>query len=139
MSNGLKAEVLASQRETESWLGPFGTESKNGSLVPKREFETSLLFAADGPGSSVLPSICATGGWCTESRKVSGKGACTLGSVAVESKDATTAIGCENWLWSPSTEVKAVSLVFGRDVEDWLGPAEVEANQESSLSAGDMV
>ena len=33
----------------------------------------------------------------------------------------------------------AVSLVFGRDVEDWLGAAGVEANQESTLSTGDMV
>lgn len=33
----------------------------------------------------------------------------------------------------------AVSLVLGRDVEDWLGPAEVEANQKSTLSTGDMV
>ena len=32
----------------------------------------------------------------------------------------------------------AVSLVFGRDVEDWLGPAGVEANRESILSVGDI-
>ena len=44
----------------------------------------------------------------------------------------------ESWLWSPAREGKPVSVVIGREVDDWLGPAESEANQESTLSAGDI-
>lgn len=44
----------------------------------------------------------------------------------------------EGWLGSPAGEVTAVSRVFGRDIEGWIGPAGVEANQESTLSVGDM-
>lgn len=45
----------------------------------------------------------------------------------------------ESWLWSPAREVKAVSLVFGRDVDDRLGPAGVEVNQASTLPVGDII
>lgn len=60
---GSKAGALAFQREVESWLGPVGTPSKNGSLVPTQEVEGLLWSIFDKPGAVVLSSICAVGSW----------------------------------------------------------------------------
>ncbi len=58
--HGLKAVALAFQREVESWLGPFGTESKNGSVMLKRGVDglVSLAFI-----ELLLASICVIGSW----------------------------------------------------------------------------
>ena len=67
----------------------------------------SLWLAVDESGISVLPSICGTTG------------------------------SSSAFCFSPSTEVSAESLVFVRDIEDWLGPAGVAIVDKSDMFSED--
>ena len=58
-------------------------------------------------------------------------------SLIAEGELAVTWLG-PSMLASVCIVGRAVSLMHGCDVEGWLGPAVVEANQESILSVGDI-
>ena len=51
----MKTGSLALPREVEGWLGPFGTVSKNGSLIAECELAVTWL------GPLMLASVCIVG------------------------------------------------------------------------------
>lgn len=87
-NHGLKAGTLVFLREVENWLGPVGTESKNGS----REVDGLIRLAVNEPRSLVLASTCVFGSWLWSSTDESKKKSRVLGPVAVRSKNASSVV-----------------------------------------------
>ena len=106
--------------------------------MPRCEVEILLRLVSNELGSVTLVSICASGSWLCSPTNECGNRSRVLEPPVDGSMKVSPVFWFESWLWPPAREVMAIFLVFGREVEDWLGRARVEAIQESTLSVGDI-